>query len=136
MAQRLRVAPDCEIPLSEIEWSFGPSGGPGGQHANRAHTRAEARLDVAGSPSLREDQRERLLARLGPVVQVSSDDSRSQHRNRAHALDRLRDLLADALRPEVPRRPTRPTAASRRRRLEAKRHRGELKQSRRPPTGD
>jgi ribosome-associated protein len=136
MAQRLRVTPDCEIPISEIDWSFGPSGGPGGQHANRAHSRAEARFDVAGSPSLDESQRERLLRRLGPVVVVTADDSRSQHRNRGHALDRLRDLLADALRPEVPRRPTRPTAASRRRRLEDKRRRGELKRSRRPPGDD
>ena len=65
MAQRLRVAPDCEIPLAEIDWSFAPSGGPGGQHANKAHTRAVARLDLAASEALTEAQRARLTARLG-----------------------------------------------------------------------
>lgn len=133
MSQRLRVARDCEIPLSEITWSFQPSGGPGGQHANKSHTRAVARLDLAGSVSLSEPQRERLVRRLGAVVTVGVDDSRSQHRNRALALDRLRDLLAGALRVDPPRRPSRPTAGAKRRRLDAKRRRGELKRDRQPP---
>ena len=136
MAQRLRVAPDCEIPLAEIEWSFAPSGGPGGQHANKVHTRAVARLDLAASDALTEAQRARLVARLGPVVTVSVDDSRSHHRNRALALDRLRDQLAEALRVPTARRPSRPTAGSRRRRLEAKRRRGEVKRGRRSPESD
>ncbi|MBL8775687.1 MAG: aminoacyl-tRNA hydrolase [Acidimicrobiales bacterium] len=136
MAQRLRVAPDCEIPLAEIEWSFAPSGGPGGQHANKAHTRAVARLDLAASDALTEAQRARLVARLGPVVTVSVDDSRSQHRNRALALDRLRDQLAEALRVPTARRPSRPTAGSRRRRLEAKRRRSEVKRDRRSPDAE
>ncbi len=133
MAQRLRVAADCEIPLADVEWSFAPSGGPGGQHANKAHTRAVARLDLTTCAALTEAQRERLVGRLGPVVTVSADDSRSQHRNRSLALDRLRDTLADALRVPTARRPSRPTAGSRRRRLEAKRHRGEVKRDRRAP---
>ncbi|MCB1004808.1 MAG: aminoacyl-tRNA hydrolase [Acidimicrobiales bacterium] len=136
MAQRLRVAADCEIPLNEVEWSFAPSGGPGGQHANKAHTRAVARLDLTRCTGMTEAQRDRLVARLGPVVTVSADDSRSQHRNRGLALDRLRDLLAGALRVEATRRPSRPTAGSRRRRLAAKRRRSDLKQARRPPEID
>ena len=136
MAQRLRVSPDCEIPLAEIEWSFAPSGGPGGQHANKVHTRAVARLDLAASDALTEAQRARLVARLGPVVTVSVDDSRSQHRNRALALDRLRDQLAEALRVPTARRPSRPTAGSRRRRLEAKRRRSEVKRGRRSPESE
>lgn len=136
MAQRLRVAPGCEIPLAEIDWTFVPSGGPGGQHANRAHTRAVARLDLTTCTGPSEAQRARLVDRLGEVVTVSADDSRSQHRNRALATDRLRDLLAGALRVEPPRRPTRPTAGSRRRRLEDKRRQSERKQQRRAPDVD
>ena len=130
------MARDCEIPLSDVEWSFQPSGGPGGQHANKAHTRAVARLDLAASESLTDAQRARLVERLGTVVTVSVDDSRSQHRNRAVAVDRLRDLLADALRVEVKRRPSRPTAGSKRRRLEAKRRRGAIKRDRQAPDPD
>ena len=133
MSERLRVATDCEIPLSEVTWSFTPSGGPGGQHANKAHTRAVARFDVEGTPALSDVQRARLVARLGTVVTVSSDDSRSQHRNRNLALDRLRDVLADALAVQAARRPSRPTAGARRRRLEAKRQRSALKRDRRRP---
>ncbi len=133
VSQRLRVARDCEIPMSEITWTFQPSGGPGGQHANKAHTRAVARLDLAASPSLTEPQRDRLVRRLGEVVTVGVDDSRSQHRNRALALDRLRDLLAGALRVDPPRRPSRPTAGAKRRRLDAKRRRGALKRDRQAP---
>jgi len=136
MAQRLRIARDCEIPLAVVEWSFSPAGGPGGQHANRAHSRAVARIDLATCEALTEEQRARLIERLGPVVTVGVDDSRSQHRNRGLALDRLRDLLADALRVEAPRRPTRPTAGSRRRRLEDKRRQSERKRERRAPDID
>jgi len=73
------------------------------------------------------------VARLGAVVTVGVDDSRSQHRNRALAVDRLRDLLADALRVAPTRRPSRPTAGAKRRRLEAKRQRGDLKRDRQAP---
>lgn len=133
MAQRLRITHDCEIPLAAVEWSFGPAGGPGGQHANRTHSRAVARLDLAACEALTEAQRARLIERLGPVVTVGADDSRSQYRNRGLAVDRLRDVLADALRVEPPRQRSRPTAASRRRRLDAKRRRGALKRERQAP---
>ena len=132
----VRVTGSVAIPLSELEWRFGPSGGPGGQHANRAHTRAEVRFDVLNTRSLSETQRARVLARLGDVVVISADDERSQLRNRRLALDRLRQRLADALRVEPPRRPTRPSKGSVQRRLDAKQRQSQRKRERRRPTSD
>ncbi len=125
------------IPDGELMWTFGPSGGPGGQHANRAHTRAEVRFDLAGSPSLPTEVKERMLRRLGRraaggIVFVVADDTRSQLQNRRLAVERLAHLLNQASRPARPRRPTRPSAASRERRLEEKRRRSQLKEGRRP----
>jgi ribosome-associated protein len=133
MAPELRVTRTCRIPLDELEWRFSASGGPGGQHANTSNTKAEVRFDVAGSPSLGPRQRTRLLERLGPVVRVVASDERSQTRNRELALERLRSRLAEALRVERERRPTAPSAAARRRRIEGKRKRGEVKRMRRRP---
>jgi ribosome-associated protein len=133
----LRVTPSLTVRLDELEWRFSGSGGPGGQHANTANTRAEVRFDVGASASLGPRQRARLLERLGEVVRVVASDERSQARNRELALERLRVRLADALKLERPRRPTAPTAASKRKRLEAKRRRGDLKRTRaRPPDED
>jgi ribosome-associated protein len=129
----LRVTRSCAIPLSELEWRFTASGGPGGQHANRSNTRAEVRFDVAASPSLSDVHRERLVQRLGPVVRVVADDERSQLRNRDLALERLRGRLAEALRVERTRRPTAPTRTSQQRRLESKKRRSDVKRLRRPP---
>jgi ribosome-associated protein len=126
----LAVTPTLRIRLDELEWRFSGSGGPGGQHANTANTRAEVRFDVALSPSLDEAQRERLLERLGPVVRVVVSDERSQARNRDLALTRLADRLAAALQVSTPRRPTRPTPAARRRRLADKRRRAARKRDR------
>ncbi len=132
----LRVSRTCAIPLAELEWRFSGAGGPGGQHANTANTRAEVRFDVASSPSLGPRQRARLLERLGPVVRVVAADERSQARNRAIALDRLRERLAGALRRERPRRPTRPSRVAVERRLEQKRRQSQKKRLRRePPPG-
>jgi ribosome-associated protein len=128
--QVLRVTPTCVLPLDELEWRFSASGGPGGQHVNTSNTRAEVRFDVAGSPSLGPRQRARLLERLGPEVRVVASDERSQLRNRELALERLRSRLAEALRIEPPRRPTKPTKAAKERRLEAKRQRSQTKQRR------
>ena len=127
----LRVTASVVIPVNELSWSFGPSGGPGGQHANRAHTRAEVRFDAQSSPSLSQYQRQRIIDRLGAVVTVSADDERSQLRNRRLALDRLRQKLAGALRVETPRRPTRPGRGAVERRLEAKRQQATRKKNRR-----
>lgn len=127
----LRVTGTCAIPLDELEWRFSGSGGPGGQHANTSNTRVEVRFDVAGSPSLGPRERALLLERLGPVVRVVAADSRSQARNRELALERLRDRLASALRTPRARRPTAPSKAARRRRVDAKRRRGQLKRQRR-----
>ncbi len=133
MAGVLRVTRSFAIPLEELEWRFTSAGGPGGQHVNTSNTRAEVRFDVAGSPSLGPRQRARLLERVGPSVRVVAADTRSQARNRDLALERLRARLVEALRVERPRRPTAPTAGARRRRVEAKRRRGDVKRGRRTP---
>ena len=134
----LRVSPTCVVRMDELEWRFSASGGPGGQHVNTSNTRVEVRFDVAGSLSLGPRQRARLLERLGPEVRVVASDERSQLRNRELALERLRSRLAEALRIEAPRRPTKPSKAAKQRRLEDKRHRSETKRRRqgRPGAGD
>lgn len=130
MADELRVTRSLAIPLREVELRFSPSGGPGGQHANRAHTRVEVRFDIAGSPSLGPRQRARLLERIGPELRVVCDEERSQLRNRATALERLGARLAAGLHVEPPRRATRPTRGSKERRLSAKKQRSEVKKGR------
>jgi ribosome-associated protein len=125
------VTGTCAIPVDELEWRFSGSGGPGGQHANTSNTRVEVRFDVVRSPSLGPRERALLLERVGPVVRVVAADTRSQARNRELALDRLRERLASALRTPRARRPTAPSATARRRRVDAKRRRGQLKRQRR-----
>jgi ribosome-associated protein len=135
-APMLRVSSTCRIPISELTWRVTRSGGPGGQHANTSDTRVEVSFDVERSPSLGPRQRERLRTRLGPVVRAVAADTRSQARNRELALERLAARLAAGLRVERPRRPTKPTAAARTERLEAKRHRSQVKRRRNRPTAD
>jgi ribosome-associated protein len=118
------------VPEREISFRFTPSGGPGGQHANRSNTRVEATFDVVSSAHMPESLRRRVIDRLGPVVRVVVDEERSQHRNREIAVARLRERVVEAGREPKRRRPTRPSLASRRRRLEAKRRRGEIKRGR------
>lgn len=132
----LRVTRGLAIPLEELQWRFTTSGGPGGQHANKASTRAEVRFDVASSPSLGPRQRARLLERLGPEVRVAVGEERSQARNREVALSRLASRLADGLRVERPRRATAPSAAARARRLEDKRRRSLRKRERSRPSDE
>jgi ribosome-associated protein len=127
------VARGVSIPLSEIELRASRSSGPGGQHANVTASRVEASFDVAASRSLDEEQKRRVTARGGPVVRASAQDTRSQSRNRELALERLRSRLAAALHVPRSRRATRPSSASRRRRVESKKKRGELKRQRRRP---
>ncbi len=130
MADTLRVTRSCQIPLDELEWRFSGAGGPGGQHANTANTRAEVRFDVASSPSLGPRERARLLERLGPGVRVVASGERPQARNREVDLARLATRLAEGLRVEPPRVATRPSPGQREARLEAKRRRSEVKRLR------
>ncbi|HEX4162765.1 MAG TPA: alternative ribosome rescue aminoacyl-tRNA hydrolase ArfB [Acidimicrobiales bacterium] len=134
--ETLHVRRGLDLPLSEITWRATTSGGPGGQHANRTLSRVEVEFDVGASSALGPRQRQRLLDRLGPVVRASAAESRSQARNRQLALERLASRLADALRVETPRRPTRPTKSSQVRRVEGKRRRAEVKRRRRRPGDD
>jgi ribosome-associated protein len=133
---RLVVTESVRIPRHELLVTFSASGGPGGQHANKAATRAEITFDVETSSAFTDAQRRRVITRLGPVVRVVADDERSQLRNRHLAEDRLTAKLRAALYVPRQRRATRPTLGSQRRRVEAKRQRGETKRSRRPPTID
>ena len=130
-ADALRVTRSVLLPLAEIELRFSRSSGPGGQHANTAETRVDARFDVEGSSALTAIQKRRVVARAGPVLRAVAQDERSQHRNRELALERLVATLREALRVERRRVPTKPSAASRRRRLEDKRRRAETKRLRR-----
>lgn len=132
---RARVVVDDRlwIDAREITWRFTPSGGPGGQHANRSHTRAEAEIDLSSSPSLDEPTRARLIRRLGPIVRVSADEHRSQRRNRDEAVRRLVSMLADANHVPRTRRATRPGKGATERRLSAKREHSERKAARRRP---
>jgi ribosome-associated protein len=123
------------IPWSELTWRFSTSGGPGGQHVNTSNTRSEVRFDAASSASLPDWARERIMARLGPVVVVAASDERSQTRNRALAVERLATRLSRALEVAPARKKTRPSRASQRRRLESKRRHGARKRDRRFQAG-
>jgi ribosome-associated protein len=136
MADQLRVDERLALPLAEIELRTSRSSGPGGQHANVTASRVEAVFDVEASATLDERQRERLLDRLGPIVTAVAQDARGQARNRELALERLAAKLRDGLRVRRKRRSTRPTKASRRRRLEQKRQTGERKRGRKRPPVD
>lgn len=129
----LRVDERLSLPLAEIELRTSRSSGPGGQHANVTASRVEAVFDVAASATLSDGQRARLLQRLGPVVTAVAQDARSQSRNRDLALERLAAKIGAALRVRRKRRPTKPTRASRQRRLDQKRRTGEKKRRRQSP---
>jgi ribosome-associated protein len=129
----IRVTRSVVLPLSEIELRFSRSSGPGGQHANTSETRVEAVLDVASSAALSEAQKRRVLGKTGPVLRAVAQDERSQLRNRELAVERLVEQLRAALKVERRRVATKPTAASRERRLESKKRRSATKKLRRPP---
>lgn len=133
MQDPLPIGRAAAVPLSEVELRTSRSSGPGGQHANVTASRVEAVFDVAASRALDDEQKRRIMARLGPVVRATSQDTRSQSRNRELALERLEARLSAALSVQRPRRATTPTPASRRKRLESKRRRGDLKRARRRP---
>ena len=126
-----RVTRSVLLPLSEIELRVSRSSGPGGQHANTAETRVEAVFDVDASTALSDTQKRRVRARAGPTLRAVAQDERSQLRNRELAIDRLVARLAEALRVERRRVPTKPTKASKEQRLESKRRRSTTKRLRR-----
>lgn len=138
----LEVSPALTIPASELGWRFSRSSGPGGQHVNTSDSRVELTWDVVASPTLPEEQRTRLLSRLAGrlvvgAITVSASEQRSQLRNREIALTKLAEILASALAPDPePRRATRPTRGSMKRRLAAKEQRSETKQQRRRPPAE
>src|SRR4051794_12206175 len=121
MDDPMTVSRDVAIPLAEIELRTSRSSGPGGQHANVTASRGEAVFDVAASATLSDDEKRRTARRHGARVTAVAQDARSQSRNRELALERLATKLEAALRRPKPRRATRPTGASRERRLAAKR---------------
>lgn len=133
MADVLHIRPGLELPLSEIELRTSRSSGPGGQHANVTASRVEASFDVTASETLSAEQRARIASKLGPRVTATAQDTRSQLRNRELALERLAARLAHALQVQRPRTKTRPTRASQKRRVDAKKRRGEVKRARRRP---
>ncbi|MFL5953571.1 MAG: aminoacyl-tRNA hydrolase [Gaiellaceae bacterium] len=123
---------DAESIRSEIAFRFSRSSGPGGQHAQKSSTRAEALFDVEESAGLTDAERKRVLAKVGPVVRAVAQDERSQLRNRELATERILDQLRAAVKVRRKRTATKPTAASRERSLEEKKRRGRTKQLRRP----
>jgi ribosome-associated protein len=127
----VRVTRSVLLPLREIELRFSRSSGPGGQHANTSETRVEAVFDVEASTALTATQKRRVAGKAGPVLRAVAQDERSQLRNRELAVERLVGALREALRVERRRVATRPTAASRERRLEEKRRRSRTKRLRR-----
>jgi ribosome-associated protein len=135
----IKVTRNITIGESEIEERFIRASGPGGQHVNRAATAVQLRFDVAHSPSLPDDVRERLIRLASSrmtedgVLIIEAKRFRSQGRNRQDALNRLVKLIRRAARKPETRRKTRPTRASKERRLEDKRRRSEIKRLRQSP---
>jgi ribosome-associated protein len=138
----LVITPSITIPDDEVTLTFIRSGGPGGQNVNKVATAVQLRFDAGASPQLSESVRARLLkiagsraTRAGEIV-ITANRFRTQEMNRKDALDRLAELIAQAA--VVPKRrvKTRPTRASKKRRIESKHHRGAVKQARRSPGWD
>ncbi|KLO62377.1 MULTISPECIES: alternative ribosome rescue aminoacyl-tRNA hydrolase ArfB [Dermacoccus] len=126
------------VPAAELQEQFSHASGPGGQGVNTTDSRVQLSLDLTTTSALDDTQRARVLAALDArlaagVLTVTAAEHRSQRRNRTAARERLAALLREALAPPVPRRPTKPTRGSKRRRLEAKKQRSVTKQQRRKP---
>lgn len=131
-----RVSRSVVLPLAEIELRVSRSSGPGGQHANKTETRVEAVFEVEASAALSDAQKRRVTTKAGPIIRAVAQDERSQLRNRELAIDRLVARLAEALRVERKRVPTKPSRAARARGADAKKRRSETKRLRRVNDGE
>lgn len=138
----LEVSKALTVPASELGWRFSRSSGPGGQHVNKTDSRVELSWNIAESVAISEVQRERVLGSLrsrivAGVITVTASERRSQLRNREIALEKLGDLIEDALAPDgARRRATKPTRGSLRRHRAAKGQRSETKRQRQRPTSE
>ena len=129
----LFIKPSLRISISEIVWSFNPSGGPGGQHANKSNTRVEAELALTRLTEIDDRTKSLLIEKLGDSLRVVEDSTRSQNRNRKKAIHRMEKILIDALHIEKKRKPTKPSRSSNEKRLQIKKRRSKLKADRKPP---
>lgn len=135
-SELIRINDHLVIPTAELQFRFETSGGPGGQHANRAATRAVLLFDVGNSPSLDDVTRGRLLRRLANrldkegMLQIQASDTRSQWQNRQTAITRFRLLLCQALKEPKQRRPTKPSRAAQEARIAKKKRRSAIKKGR------
>jgi ribosome-associated protein len=129
--ESIRVTRSVVLPLTDVEFQVSRSSGPGGQHAQKSETRVVAVFDVEASSALTDVQKRRVVAKAGPVLRAVAQDERSRTRNRELALERLVSALREALRVERKRKPTKPSAAARERRLQQKKRRSETKRLRR-----
>ncbi len=138
----LKVTSRISIPDEELEERFVRASGPGGQNVNKVSTAVELRFDVRNSPQLKEDVRKRLVGLAGRrmtdegVLIIRAERFRTQERNREDARARLAELIAQAAVPPKPRIKTRPTLASKKRRLDDKARRSEVKRGRSPRSFD
>ena len=132
----ITVTRDITVDESEIDERFIRASGPGGQNVNKVASAVQLRFDARHSPSLPEEVRQRLMRLAGRrltqegVLVITAQRHRTQEANRRDALERLVELIRRAAEPPAPRKPTKPTAGSRRRRLETKRRRSAVKRSR------
>lgn len=128
--QTVKVTARLALPINELRFRASRSSGPGGQHANKSETKVEALFDVDASQTLTDAQKERLKAKIGPVVRAISQDERSQLRNKEKAAERVAALIAEALKTQRKRIRTEVPKAVKEKRLSDKRHRGEIKRAR------
>jgi len=132
----LHIDNKVTIPRSELDFRYSRSSGPGGQHAQKSSTRVELLFDAANSPSLDASQRAQVMKRLAGyidaegVLHLVSQSERSQYRNREEVVERFQALMRQALKRRKRRKPTRPTAGSKERRLQRKKRRGQKKKRR------